>query len=142
VQWTKPGLSHEWRYGEIVPEVKPPSGALKSLKEASNIWMATTRPDGRPHLVPVWFIWNRRRFYMCIESGSVKGRNIQTENRVALALEDGSNPVICEGEATRVPPPWPAEVIRAFKKKYDWSIDPKDQYDQLIRVKPTRWLGW
>jgi hypothetical protein len=33
-------------------------------------------------------------------------------------------------------------VIRAFKRKYDWGIDPKDQYDQLIRVKPTRWIGW
>jgi hypothetical protein len=121
---------------------KPPSAALKRLGSEPNIWLATTRPGGRPHLVPVWFVWKRRRFYLCIESGSVKGRNLLDQPRVSLALEDGSRPVICEGEAARVPYPWPTEVVRAFKEKYDWSIDPKDRYDQLIRVKPIRWLDW
>jgi PPOX class probable F420-dependent enzyme len=116
--------------------------ARKRLEEERNIWLATTRSDGRPHLVPVWFVWKRGHFYLCIEGGSVKARNIRSQNRVSLSLEDGSVPVICEGEATPVPEPWPAEVTRAFTKKYDWAISPRDQYDLLIRVRPMRWLGW
>jgi hypothetical protein len=104
--------------------------------------MATTRSDGRPHLVPVWFVWNRGSFYLCVESASVKARNIQSQPRVSLALEDGSRPVICEGAAAAVPVPWPTEIVHAFKKKYDWDISPEDQYGRLIRVRPTRWLGW
>jgi len=114
---------------------------MKRLTAEPNIWLATTRPDGRPHLVPVWFVWRRGHFYACIESRSVKARNIHLKNQVSLALGDGSRPVICEGDVSLVPPPWPAEVTRGFLKKYDWSIDPKSQYDQLIRVKPTKWLG-
>lgn len=126
----------------MMSALKPPSAALKRLQTESNIWLATTRPGGRPHLVPVWFVWRRRRFYLCIESSSVKARNLLDQPRVSLALEDGSRPVICEGEATSVPVPWPVEVVRAFAKKYDWSIGPEDQYDELIRVRPIRWLGW
>jgi nitroimidazol reductase NimA-like FMN-containing flavoprotein (pyridoxamine 5'-phosphate oxidase superfamily) len=125
-----------------VAVTKPPQEARKRLQHEPNIWLASSRPDGKPHLVPIWFIWNRGRFYLCIESRSVKAHNVRNDRRVSLALEDGSNPVICEGEATTVPPPWPSEIIRAFSKKYDWDISPTDQYDQLIRVEPQRWLRW
>jgi hypothetical protein len=77
-----------------------------------------------------------------VESRSVKARNIRVEPRVSLALQDGSKPAICEGLARVLTEPWPPEVTQAFLKKYDWGIDPKDEYDQLIEVKPTRWLGW
>jgi len=125
-----------------VPVAKPSASALKRLHEEPNIWLATTRPDGRPHLIPLWFVWRRGRLYLCVESRSIKARNIGVEPRVSLALQDGSKPVICEGLARALTEPWPPEVTRAFHKKYDWGIDPKDEYDQLIEVKPTRWLGW
>jgi len=32
----------------------PWSFALERLEKARNYWVATTRPDGRPHTVPVW----------------------------------------------------------------------------------------
>jgi len=125
-----------------VPVAKPSAWTLKRLHEEPNIWLATTRPDGRPHLIPLWFVWRRGRLYLCVESRSVKARNIRVEPRVSLALQDGSKPAICEGLARVLTEPWPPEVTQAFLKKYDWGIDPKDEYDQLIEVKPTRWLGW
>ncbi len=27
------------------------------LLSTKNVWMATTRPDGRPHVVPRWGVW-------------------------------------------------------------------------------------
>lgn len=139
--WHKDRAGPRSEVGELSTG-KPSLSVLKRLTNEQIIWLATTRPDGRPHMTPVWYVWRRGGFYACIESRSVKARNIQLEPRVSLALEDGSSPVICEGEARFVRPPWPPEVKRAFKGKYDWDIGPKDRYDQLVRVKPTRWLAW
>ena len=66
-------------------------------QHARNVWMATVRPDGRPHQVPVWFVVSSRRWYICIEPDSVKARNIAASPRVALALEDGNDPYIMQG---------------------------------------------
>jgi len=33
------------------------SWALERLEKSHNYWIATSRPDGRPHLMVVWGIW-------------------------------------------------------------------------------------
>jgi hypothetical protein len=92
--------------------------------------------------VPVWFAWHNQRLYACIEAGSVKARNIEQNPRVSLALENGSQPVICEGTAAFVSPPWPAPVVAIFKAKYNWDITTDGQYDTLVEVTPVKWLSW
>jgi hypothetical protein len=114
----------------------------KRLTDSSNIWLATVRPDLRPHLVPVWFIHWNDRFFLCIEPGSVKSNNLTGNPAVVLALEDGSKPIICEGFASAVENPWPEEVIGMFKGKYDWDIRADEQYSLLVRIKPLKWLSW
>src|SRR3712207_6674791 len=94
--------------------------AAKRVDEARNVWMATVRPDGRPHLVPVWFVVEDGRWYICTAPGSVKARNLGQNPRVALALEDGDHPVIVEGEAQPAAPS--TAVVGRFKAKYDWDI--------------------
>jgi hypothetical protein len=121
---------------------EPPPGAVRRLAQAQNLWVATVRPDGWPHLVPIWFVWHEPAVYVCTSPDSVKARNLQQDDRVVLALEDGANPLICEGRATAVPRPWPAEVLAAFARKYDWSIDHETEYTRLLRILPARWLTW
>ena len=116
--------------------------SLKRLESEQNIWIATVRPDGRPHLVPVWFAWHAGKLYVCIEPDSVKGRNITQNPRVVLALEDGSTPIICEGQAIAVSNPWPAEVVSVFQQKYNWDVTSETQYTQLVEVTPAKWLSW
>jgi len=38
-------------------EKLPWSWAVERLSAAHNYWICTTRPDGRPHAVPVWGVW-------------------------------------------------------------------------------------
>jgi hypothetical protein len=118
------------------------SDIQQRLDTEANIWFATVRPNGHPHLVPVWFAWHRGKLYACIEASSVKARNIEQNPRLSLALENGSQPVICEGTAKFVPPPWPKPVIDIFKAKYDWDITTDGQYDTLVAVTPVKWLSW
>ena len=120
----------------------PPAQALARLESEANIWLATVRPDGRPHLVPVWFAWHNEKVYACIEAGSVKAGNIRQNPRVSLALENGSQPVIAEGMAVLLSPSWPEAIAAIFKAKYDWDIATDSQYDTLVEITPARWLSW
>ena len=122
-----------------------PPEAETRLETEKNIWVASVRPDGRPHLAPVWFAWHAGKLYVCTEPGSVKARNISQNPRVALALEGGSHPVICEGIAAPAPAVGLAEmadVAAIFRIKYDWDIFSEERYTQLLKVTPTRWLTW
>jgi F420H(2)-dependent biliverdin reductase len=94
----------------------PPPESHSKLINEKNIWIASVRADGRPHLVPVWFTWHSGKIYLSIDPKSVKSRNVSLNPNVVLALEDGSHPVICEGLASPVLPPLPEEVIRLFKR--------------------------
>jgi len=106
------------------------------------IWFGSVRPDGSPHLVPIWFIWQMGRLYICTEPESVKSRNIRCNERVVLALEDGTNPVICEGVARPVASPFPDELLGAFFAKYEWDITKDEQYTYVIEITPVKWLSW
>ena len=116
--------------------------AQKRLKSEANIWLVTVRPDGRPHLAPVWFAWHNDKLYACIQSRSVKARNLRQNSSVSLALEDGSKVVICEGTAASLPTPWPDAVAEIFQAKYEWDIYNAESYDQLLEVTPVKWLIW
>lgn len=97
-----------------------------------NVWIATVRPDGRPHLVPVWFVARGNKWYICTEPDSVKARNLAHNPHVTLALEDGNEPYIVEGEAR--PLEAPPEVVAAFRSKYDWDITTELQYTQTFEI--------
>ena len=112
------------------------------LRDEPNIWLATTRSDGRPHLVPIWFVFVDDRFYVCTTSRSVKVRNISEHPIASVALESGSHPMIAEGTARVVARPYPAAVAAEFERKFDWDLDSEPEYDALIEVTPTRWMRW
>jgi PPOX class probable F420-dependent enzyme len=121
---------------------EPSERAAARLGAEANIWLASVRPDGRPHLVPIWFVWSGGQIYLCMQAASVKARNIQHSPRVALALESGSDPLVIEGEAAVVARPWPDSVVASFLAKYNWQITDDAEYDALIAVRPRKWLAW
>lgn len=116
--------------------------ALEKLHKQQVIWFGSVRPDGRPHLAPVWFAWLSGRIFVSTDPKSVKVRNIRDNPRVSLALEDGVHPVICEGTARFIPEPWTEEIRAAFLAKYEWDLTTETQYNQVIEVTPTKWLVW
>jgi len=115
---------------------------LQRLQTEKTIWIATARPDGRPHLTPVWFAWFDEKIYICIPEKSVKARNFAKNPRVALSLEDGSHPVICEGSVHPVAKPGPDEVRAIYKTKYDWDYVSDGEYGLLVEIEPVKWISW
>jgi pyridoxine/pyridoxamine 5'-phosphate oxidase len=118
------------------------SEQVQRLQEEKNIWLATVRTHGKPHLVPIWFVYFNNRICICIEPDSVKGRNLQKVSHASLALEDGSHPLICEGNVRHMPDEIPVEINDLFKQKYGWDISQETQYTQLIEIIPNKWLSW
>ena len=119
----------------------PPEAETK-LETEKNIWIASVRPDGRPHLAPVWFVWYAGKIYIGTDAKSVKFHNIHRNRRVALALEDGTHPLICEATAQLAALPLAEGLKAAFQQKYDWDITQEPQYNQVIEVTPEKWLNW
>lgn len=65
--------------------------------------LATVRPDGRPHLAPVWFdLDDDGTVVFMTGATTVKGRAIQADPRVAICVDDDRPPfafVLVEGTA-------------------------------------------
>ncbi|WP_067598968.1 pyridoxamine 5'-phosphate oxidase family protein [Nocardiopsis listeri] len=122
--------------------VPTPRGVLRRLADDRNVWLCTLRADGSPHLVPVWFVHLRERWWIGASTCSVKVRNALRDPRVSLALEDGDHPVVAQGLAT-VREDFPDDVLAAFEERYGW--DPRTPYGadprrSLLEVGVTRWL--
>jgi hypothetical protein len=115
---------------------------LQRLETEANIWLATVRPDGRPHLVPIWFVWFQDEFYILTQATSVKARNLLANPRASLALENGSRPLIAECDARLLDGPYPTRVAAAFKKKYDWDITTDGEYTAMFALTPHKWMAW
>jgi hypothetical protein len=122
--------------------IKPSSDIINKLEGQQNIWFGSVRPDGRPHLAPVWFVWHADKIYIGTDPESVKSRNIRRNRHVVLALEDGNHPVICEGTAQVVSPPLPESLLAAFCTKYEWELTKEPQYNLVVEITPEKWLDW
>jgi PPOX class probable F420-dependent enzyme len=77
----------------------PWSWAEEQLTSSHNFWLATTWPDGRPHVMPVWAVWHRQTLLFSSSKPSRKARNLLHSPECVLTTEDSQNPVIVEGVA-------------------------------------------
>lgn len=69
--------------------------------------LATVRVDGRPHVVPIWFILDGRDWLFMTGEDTVKAGNIRRDPRVAISVDDEAYPysfVTVEGEASVLNP--------------------------------------
>ncbi|WP_328318602.1 pyridoxamine 5'-phosphate oxidase family protein [Streptomyces sp. NBC_00388] len=116
---------------------------LDRLATERNVWLCGVRPDGSPHVTPVWFVIVRDSWWIGVDSGSVKVRNLRENPHVSLALEDGRAPVVAEGEAQLRYDAFPAEVTAAFAAKYGWDVTVPDRPGSgrvLLHIPVRRWL--
>ena len=65
--------------------------------------LATVRPDGRPHVAPIWFIVDGETIIFTTWHTSVKAGNLTHNPRASLCVDDEQPPfayVIVEGNVT------------------------------------------
>ena len=110
--------------------------------------MATTRADGRPHAVPVWYAMDGDDVLVNTGADTVKGRDLARDPRVALVVHDDRPPyafVMVEGVAELLGEP---EAVRAgsalIGRHYldpqaldGWVAYATSPGKVLVRVRPT-----
>ena len=109
------------------------------LASEQNIWLATVRPNGRPHLVPIWFGYVDGHFYVCTWATSVKVRNVQANPYACVSLESGTKPLMAEGSVQILRRPFPEAVKAEFARKFDWDLDDEPEYDVVLEIIPIKW---
>ena len=91
------------------------------LQASTHYWMATTRPDGRPHVIPRWGVWTDGAFWYDGSPDTVHVQNLNQNNWCALHLEDGREAVMVEGRSDPAEPPVPdlgRRLSTLFTTKY------------------------
>jgi len=64
--------------------------------------VATVRADGRPHVVPVWFVVDGDELVFTTGADTVKGTNLRRDPRISICVDDERPPfsfVTIEGTA-------------------------------------------
>ncbi len=123
------------------------------LTDSGEYWLASTRPDGRPHVVPRWGVWVDDVFWYDGSPMTRHTRNVEHNPACALHLESAwSTVAIVEGKS------WPSEPIRGelgerlaaeYARKYEtrgyaptadaWS----DEFAGGMRVlTPEKAIAW
>jgi hypothetical protein len=126
------------------PETKLPWAVVEEwLVNARTYWLTTTRPDGRPHAVPVWGVW--RDGGLCFSTGAetATARNIAA-NPAALAHPgNGDQVTIIEGTVEGVTDRAAlVEFTETYERKYDWPVDPDAPPGPVYRLAAARVLSW
>src|SRR5262249_35585496 len=67
------------------------------LKKSRQYWIATTRPEGRPHVMVIWALWFEVALYFATGSTSRKARNLAGNPHCTICTENAAEAVIVEG---------------------------------------------
>ena len=128
--------------GYDVPEgvtgALPWSWAEERLAACRNYFVASVKPDGRPHVMPVWGAWVHGLFVFSTAITSVKSKNLIANPGCVVTVDDGHEAVIVEGDAKVVQADEVPDFFDAYKRTYDYKIDT----DPKWAVVPRRAFGF
>jgi PPOX class probable F420-dependent enzyme len=117
------------------------------------VWLSTVRPDGGPHLVPIWFWWDGDALLVFSKPDAQKVRNLRERPAVMLALgnaEADFDVAMLVGRAELLERPTSEVMPEAHLAKYARQLaaigltatEYAATYSQVIRIVPVRPLDW
>jgi hypothetical protein len=93
----------------------------RRLARGGWFWLATVRPDGRPHVMPAFAAWSGTSFFVASNSLARKSRNLEAEPRCVISTDTGDLHVIVEGVARHVlDEEGLKRAVEAFQAVYSW----------------------
>ncbi len=121
----------------------PWSHAVERLERARSYWLATTRPDGRPHVTPLWSVWVDGALYFDGLPTTQWARNLTQNPAATVHLESGDDVVILDGvvDDLETSAELGARIIQAWDAKYG-RLHPNPAENGIFRFRPRTARGW
>jgi nitroimidazol reductase NimA-like FMN-containing flavoprotein (pyridoxamine 5'-phosphate oxidase superfamily) len=94
------------------------------LASARTARVATVGRNGRPHVVPLWYVWLDGTMFVNTTRGNRSVRNIESNPAAAATVDDGESYEDLRGVVLRGPmeeadrDPRLPQVLKAFSRKY------------------------
>lgn len=136
------------------PGVDAGSARVETLLDREAVvWLSTVRPDGRPHLIPIWFLWDGDAVLFASKPQACKVANLRSRADCMLAVGDPRadfDVALIEARAELAPMTTIELLAAGLLAKYEERMNAADltatafaaTYSQVVRVVPTRWLPW
>jgi PPOX class probable F420-dependent enzyme len=127
--------------------------AVSRRRSATSVWIASVRPDGAPHLIPLWFAWDGDDLIVLSKPNAQKVRNLRRDPRVVLALgsvDHGMDVDLIEGLGEVLDAPSSAVIPATAFARYAGPMARLGltldvffaTYSQPIRIRLLRRLNW
>lgn len=115
--------------------------AVERLQKSRQYWIATTRPDGTPHLMIIWGLWFDEAFWFSTGSTSRKARNLAANPRCVIGTDDAAKAVILEGVVELIDSKRAEyeQFVKVYEKKYKWDV--REMGQPVYRFRPKLGFG-
>jgi hypothetical protein len=134
---SKPTPSRPHAPGYGFPQTRkgllPWTWADQRLKKSHNYWITTVRPDGSPHTMVVWGLWQDGRFLFSTGSSSRKARNLAENANCIVCTEDAHEAIVVEGVAEIADVAARRKFLPVYGKKY--KFDMSTMKADILRMK-------
>ena len=102
------------------------NGRLGTPERERTYWLATVRPDGWPHVMPILGLWLDGAFHFITGESTRKGRNLAGSSECVVTASSKTLPAldfIIEGRATRVTDEAKLrQVADAYGSELHWEL--------------------
>ncbi len=124
------------------------------LKEQKVLRLATIGKSKTPHIVPVWYRYSGKKFYIGTNTKTVKAKNVKKNNKVSCCVDIGINApdiygVLVKGNANLI---LENNKVKTIAKKillrYFKSLNGKsarellNDTDCIIEIIPEKFTVW
>lgn len=117
--------------------------------------VATASPDGRPHVAPLWYVWEGGRIWLYSVVKSQRWVDISRNPRCSVVIDDGdayatlrgvelSGVAEVVGEVPRIGEPHPklAAIEDRFWRKYGSGTFRFDGRHAWLKLRPDHEVSW
>lgn len=129
---------------------------VRHLDRTNTFWLATTRADGLPHVMPLLAVCVEGRMYFCAGPRTQKARNLARDPHCVLTTTTPGLDIVVEGTAVLVTDQRTLEdAADVYRARYGWDAEPRDGAFQgegaptagppplnLYRLQPARAFGF
>jgi len=113
--------------------------------------LACIRPDGNPHVIPVWQEWDGNVFYILAWQGSQWADFVRKNPQISLTIDEPWAPlrrIVCRGQAVEIVDNDAVKkdaLISRLAQRYLGKNTPlifQHQIDSIFSIKPDYLRGW